>query len=371
MGSPSLSVGNAYIARIFYKFMIRKATYGGFTLVELLVVIAIIGTLIGLLLPAVQAARESGRRVHCANNVRSIGLACNLYSEANRFFPPAVLMNSSVERSGHYGYNFGPNWAILVLPFLEQEPLFTTISASISDYPATGSDAWRDVADVRLSGFLCASDTFNRVPFESPHQGVWERGSYGANAGPGMFYEFKRGDEGLELRDNVFHEYSGLMYPGQSAAELPGLYEHLTTSPRGIMSVNTNTTPAQISDGLSKTVLIDEIRSGTVSTDLRGTWAMGQCGASIVAGSGRADGPGPNISLDGYDDVLMGLNDVDNGMGCGSNHESHQVTAKSLHPGGVNMCFADGSVRFISNGIARRTYQLIHSRDDNVSAETP
>jgi prepilin-type processing-associated H-X9-DG protein len=160
--------------------------------------------------------------------------------------------------------------------------------------------------------------------------------------------------------------YSGVMYVGQTAAELPGYYEYVA-SPRGVMSANTKTTPAQITDGLSKTVLIDEIRAGTVQTDSRGTWAMGQCGASIVAASGRADGPGPNVSLTGYDDVFGCTDDVANGMGCGVNiYESHQVTAKSKHPGGVNTCFADGSTRFIGDNIGRGVYQLIHSRDDNL-----
>lgn len=342
----------------------------GFTLIELLVVIAIIGTLIGLLVPAVQSARESGRRTSCANNIRSLGLACSLYENAKKTFPPAVLMDASVTDSGHYGQNFGPNWAILILPFCEQDSLYATVSESVSAYASAGSDAWRSIARKRVAAFLCPSDRFNRVPFESPHQGLWERGNYGANAGPGMFYELKRGDEGLEIRGDVYHEYQGVMYIGQTAAELPGFYEHLT-SPRGMMSANTAVPASSVTDGLSKTVLLDEIRSGTVFTDLRGTWAMGQCGASIVAGSGRADGPGPNVSLDGYDDVMGGLNDVANGMGCGSWHNSHQVTAKSLHPGVVLLCFADGSTRVVSDTISRGTYQLIHSRDDNVAGQDP
>lgn len=337
----------------------------GFTLVELLVVIAIIGTLVGLLLPAVQAARESGRRLSCGNNIRQLGLACSNYQTGKKAFPPAVLMDTSVTKTGHPGHNFGPNWLVLLLPFLEEESLYSTISQSVSDYSTSGSDTWRDVRNVRMPGLLCPSDAFNVRAFDHPYYGGrWQRGNYGANAGAGMFYEYKRGDEGLEIRENRFHEYSGTMYIGQTAAELPGYYEYVV-SPRGVMSANTNTTPAQITDGLSKTVLIDEIRSGTVETDLRGVWAMGQCGASIVAGSGRADGPGPNVSLTGYDDVFGGLNDVANGMGCGLNHESHQVTAKSKHPGGVNVCFADGSTRFIADTIARGVYQLIHSRDDN------
>ena len=338
----------------------------GFTLVELLVVIAIIAVLVGLLLPAVQSAREAGRRIACSNHIRQLGLACLHFVVAKKTFPPAVLMDTTVTKSGHPGHNFGPNWLVLLLPFYEKEALFSTVSQSVVDYPHSGSSAWRDVRNIRIPELLCPSDGFNTRAYNHPYYGGrWERGNYGANAGPGMLYEYKRGDEGLEVRANRYQEVSGVMYIGQSAAELPGFYEHLA-SPRGVMSVNTQTTPLQISDGSSKTVLIDEIRSGTVETDLRGVWAMGQCGASIVAGSGRADGPGPNISLTWYDDVFDGLDDVANGMGCGPNHESHQVTAKSKHPGGVNVCFADGSTRFIADSIQRGVYQLIHSRDDNL-----
>ena len=119
-----------------------------------------------------------------------------------------------------------------------------------------------------------------------------------------------------------------------------------------------------IEDGSSTTVMIDEIRVGTVNTDIRGTWAMGIASASIVAGSGRGDGAGPNQSLAGWDDVEGGINDVENGMGACINCGSNQVTMKSKHPGGAFACFADGSVRFVVNSISQINYQLIHCRDD-------
>ena len=83
-----------------------------------------------------------------------------------------------------------------------------------------------------------------------------------------------------------------------------------------------------------------------------------------MAGSGRADGPSPNVSLTGYDDILNGFDDPNNNMGSSSWQESNQVTAKSMHPGGVNVCFADGSIRFVSDSVSRLAYQLMHSRDD-------
>ena len=83
----------------------------GFTLIELLVVVAIIGVLIALLLPAVQMARESARRATCTNNLKQIGLALTNYAEVHRTYP--------------FGWNnHGTGWTAMILPFIDQEPLY-------------------------------------------------------------------------------------------------------------------------------------------------------------------------------------------------------------------------------------------------------
>ena len=133
----------------------------------------------------------------------------------------------------------------------------------------------------------------------------------------------------------------------------------------GAMSVNSTWGFAAITDGTSNTIMLDEIRVGTTANDLRGTWAMGQCGASIVAASGRGDSPGPNIGFSGYDDIMNGTDDQARGMGaCTNCGGSWQVTMKSKHTGGALACFADGSVRFVRNGISQLGYQLMHCRND-------
>ena len=344
------------------RFDSSRSRKRAFTLVELLVVIAIVGTLVGLLLPAVQSAREAARRVSCTNNLKQSGFGCIGFAETRKAFPSAVLLHSTVTSPANHNLNFGPNWAVLILPYIEENALFQTVAASVSGYDSTGNSDWRSVRSTGISTYLCPSDSYAAASFTGVG-GDWKRGSYGANAGPGMYYELKRGDEGLEVTNGVFREFSGEIYLGQSAAELPGYYLSLT-SPRGIMSANSKVGHKLITDGLSKTVLLDEIRTGTRDSDLRGTWAMGQVGASIVAGSGRADGPSPNVSLTGYDDILNGFDDPNNNMGSSSWQESNQLTAKSMHPGGVNICFADGSIRFVSDSVSRLAYQLMHSRDD-------
>jgi prepilin-type N-terminal cleavage/methylation domain-containing protein len=92
----------------------------GFTLVELLVVIAIIATLIGLLLPAVQSARESARRTQCANHLRQIGLATANYESSKRYLVPAFLGNNAYI-SAQNKFNSWATWAALILPFMEEK----------------------------------------------------------------------------------------------------------------------------------------------------------------------------------------------------------------------------------------------------------
>jgi len=111
----------------------------GFTLIELLVVIAIIAVLIGLLLPAVQKVRESASRTRCANNVKQLAIACHAFHDANRQFPETVSVTTATTRgTAHF----------FLLPYLEQNPLFTSAGSSSAN-----------VTNTIVKAYLCPSDT--------------------------------------------------------------------------------------------------------------------------------------------------------------------------------------------------------------------
>ena len=129
-------------------------TRTAFTLVELLVVIAIIGSLIAVLLPAVQAAREAGRRIQCANNIRQLALATLGYESANRTLPPSGLMKVSSKgvvdpRSGKMF-----SWIVFILPYIEETAIFNRFDFSKSVF-----DQSDDLLSTPLMPLLCPSDS--------------------------------------------------------------------------------------------------------------------------------------------------------------------------------------------------------------------
>jgi prepilin-type N-terminal cleavage/methylation domain-containing protein/prepilin-type processing-associated H-X9-DG protein len=334
----------------------------GFTLIELLVVIAMIAILIGLLLPAIQKVREAAARIKCRNNLKQLGLAAHNYHDANNKFPPAVQIADPPPNGSHYivsaNYRtpgFGPNWAVFLLPYLEQAPLFATINPS--SYLATnGTDqSWRNVRSAKIPILLCPSDSGADVPF-ALNGGDWARGNYAANAGNGYFK---------------------WTLNGASSSTTFGPADNRVG---GVFGINWGATLLGIPDGTSNTILFNEVRIGLTDSDRRGVWAMGLGASSVTAAMAFGDSTGPNDSNEFSDDIedcsavrtALGVGNTGLGrlqMGCAANppldFPNIQGQARSRHTGGVNTCLADGSVRFVPNTIPQTVWGYLNSRDDD------
>jgi prepilin-type N-terminal cleavage/methylation domain-containing protein/prepilin-type processing-associated H-X9-DG protein len=308
----------------------------GFTLVELLVVIAIIGVLVSLLLPAVQAAREAARRTQCLNNLKNLGLALNNYENARQRFPatltffkedpyPNTLKNSSLYL----------NWAIEVLPYMEQQALYNSFKISADPEFKLSHEVNRAAVATPLSVMLCPSDPNGQQVF-SGLEGDFARGSYGYNAmqwWPSQ-YEWPKMENNPLLDFNI---------------GMAGFKNHEIDQSQRI---------AQITDGTTNTIMLGEMRVGLSQRDRRGTWAMGMCGSNFHC---RHAGYQPN-SCQGQEDDVQGskniIEDVSEGtlladcmMPQRNLEDSGQSVVRSAHPGGAHVAMVDGSARMISDFI--------------------
>ena len=305
----------------------------GFTLVELLVVIAIIGILIALLLPAVQAAREAARRTQCANNLKQIGIGLQTYHDVHQTLPPSSLWPAGSTASMPTTTLYA-NWVIMILPFIEETNLYQQLNLKTTICDPSNALARGTV----ISTMICPSDPYSAVPFDGTQWSMgsnWARGNYAANASLDYM------DDGAVGANASW----GLTYY------------------RGVMGANISLNLKKILDGTSKTIAVGENRAGLESTDGRGVWAMGGGAASALYAHGwMGDDNGPNCQSIYADDVFTcaittsdfggSANLITLEMPCYiGDAASHQQTCRSLHPGGVQVVFCDGSVQFIYDEI--------------------
>jgi prepilin-type N-terminal cleavage/methylation domain-containing protein/prepilin-type processing-associated H-X9-DG protein len=364
-----------------------RRSRSAFTLIELLVVIAIIAVLIGLLLPAIQKVREAAARSKCQNNLKQIGLAAHNYHGVVGKLPPAVSIPWATSDTTNTASDIsnllmsgaiGPNWAVFLLPHVEQSALYQ--QANVGSYPgitvtpgtvpaySSVNLSWRSIRGAVIPTYLCPSDANNSTPYNDPNGGPnkgapaetgWARGNYAANAG----------------FDDFDHASGGRAYTFNGAGPVKGVTN------AAVMATNYGARIEDITDGSSNTIMFNELRAGVSELDHRGTWALGTPGGSITNAGRQTYNPTPNNNLGepgaGLGDEIATCNRFNypgiatrDRMGCqqdgNTGGANDSAMARSMHAGGVQACFADGSVRFIKETITELTWALLNSRADGV-----
>jgi prepilin-type N-terminal cleavage/methylation domain-containing protein/prepilin-type processing-associated H-X9-DG protein len=346
----------------------------GFTLIELLVVIAIIAVLIALLLPAVQAAREAARRAQCVNNMKQIGLAMHNYHTTNDCFPLGAVATNPSQGWGAWDNN-GFTWRVLILPQMEQSPMYNALNFSIHEGSGNEQAAIATVWYTKVSSFLCPSDGSNNgglmpanVPNgQYPMYGPPPNPSGGALGCVVVNYHMSHGDNYTigqlsNTGGNPWETSCAGSAPGQPRIGWPGFwgttYDCMITTAtgggqmRGFSDYRTGnfTNMAGVTDGSSNTILAGETLPIEDANNEFFTATSASMGVTIPI-----NWPTPRVTC--TDGQLYGTND----LGCRFSYASHGF--KSRHPGGANFLFADGSVHFVKATINRVIYAALGSRN--------
>ena len=320
----------------------------GFTLVELLVVIAIIGTLVGLLLPAVQSAREAARRSSCSNNFKQIGLALHGFHEANSRLPPAF---ATTETPGNVNWRslpqtpgfFEPGWSffVFILPFVEEDSLFKQLNLSLPIMAPANAAARRESALVSL--YVCPSDTAPKL--------VDVR-----DFGPSSSAVALSGD-GTVITQAPVSSYAGLI--GTSDHENNGAFD-------GVFFRNSRIRLSQITDGTTKTLCIGE----RMSRMAEATWLGSITDSEVV----HADGWWQRL---GYPTRSHNYRPANCQTTCHIRSSAPNLSTNSPsgffspHANGCNFLNADTSVRLITDDVDLATFRALATRAGGEAVAVP
>jgi prepilin-type N-terminal cleavage/methylation domain-containing protein/prepilin-type processing-associated H-X9-DG protein len=302
----------------------------GFTLVEVLVVITITGILVGLLLPAVQAAREAARRISCCNNLHQIGLALHGFHATNQCFPqgtalkgypdgtspPANLLNTGPYRPGAFA---------AILPYLEYEPLYRSLRMDL----AIDEDVNVALGKTIIPVYLCPSANH----------------TYGLQKAP---HSQPLADPSLQFAVNDYNGLNGVNRLGPDAPAASQLQDH------GGFAECQPLRMADFRDGTSQTIdVVETVNFG------RGVWIHGRPHYNQAAYAIN--------SLSGYNNAQNSVYPDGSNLPVANRGPGKGVGGtwgiSSSHPGGANTLFVDGSVHFLTNSLSAQTLTALSTRD--------
>ena len=298
-----------------------QATRRGFTLIELLVVISIIAVLIGLLLPAVQSAREAARRIQCTNNLKQLALAAHNYESANGCFPMGTPVTVSRYNSGWIkvgDYDAGHSLLVAMLPQMEQTATYNATNFSVNITLPENLTIHR----TQTGALLCPSDA---TAWQIDTSTMWS-----------TFPDFRVAHASYNGCAGTWSHWSW------SPSAKPSLAT-LAAQDNGIFFANSRTRIADITDGTSNTILLGERMLFDRYRADSNWWFAGWTGDTLfntltamnpqrLTAIASLPAPKPNEPPGAQDNALWN-------------------SASSRHPGGANFALADGSVRFLKETI--------------------